>query len=214
MVLSKPLSMYLLISIFLAPSCIRFTGPEDVRRDLGDQAGVQLKQETGFTVTRSGMWLARKFVKDEDVPLEGVRRVEIGVYEVKGLRKGSEEPARLDLGHLKGWEPIVRVREDDEQVFVLIKQEEQLIRGLLVVVAEQDEWVLVRLRGKLNQVFERSMEMVFADMNRPDLYAMTRRERGLDPEPEPTEFEFTYTAAGHGTCIESDDLRKLINERP
>lgn len=181
----------------LGVSCVRFVGPDDIRHDLSVQAGVNLKQETGFTFTRSAVWLARKFVKEEDFTLEGVRRVEIGVYEVKGLKDGRQSPSPLDMTKLEGWVPIVRVHETGEDVMVLFKEKDDVVRALLVVVAEPDEWVLVRIRGKLDQVLEQAIEMAFQDVDRPDLYAKTRRERGLDPAVDDTEkpgdFEQTVT---------------------
>ena len=176
--------LWLALIALLGVSCVRFVGPEDIRHDLSDQAGVKLEQETGFTFTRSAVWLARNFVKEEDFTLEGVRRVEIGVYEVKDYKRGQDAPAPLDLTRLDGWEPIVRVHEPGEDVMVLFKEKDEVVRALLIVVAEPDEWVLVRIRGKLNQVMEQAMEMAFADVDRPDLYAKTRRERGLDPPIE------------------------------
>ena len=144
----------LLVSIaLLGVSCVRFVGPEDIRHDLSDQAGVKLKQETGFTFTRSAVWLARHFVKEEDFTLEG-------------------------------WESIVRVHEPGEDVMVLFKAKDDVVRSLLIVVAEPDEWVLVRIRGKLDKVLEQAIEMAFEDVGRSDLYAKTRRERGLDPPVE------------------------------
>jgi hypothetical protein len=178
----------LLVSIaLLGVSCVRFVGPEDIRYDLSDQAGVKLKQETGLTLTRSAVWLARNFVDEDDFTLEGVRRIEVGVYEVKGLKRGQQSPSPLDLTKLEGWVPIVRVSEPGEDVMVLIKEKDDVVRALLVVVAEQDEWVLVRIRGKLDRVLEQAMEMAFQDVDRPDLYAKTRRERGLDPADGETE---------------------------
>ena len=64
----------------------------------------------------------------------------------------------------------------------MLRQEDEKIRGLLVVVAERDEWVLVRVRGKLDLIVEDVMRMAFDQADRPDRYADTRRERGLDPE--------------------------------
>jgi hypothetical protein len=174
-----------LISL-LGISCVRFVGPQDIRHELSDQAGVKLKQETGFTFTRSAVWLARRFVKEDDFTLEGVRRVEIGVYEVKGFEDGRQSASPLDLTKLEGWVPIVRVRESGEDVMVLFKEKDDVVRELLVVVAESDEWVLVRIRGKLDRVLEQAIEMAFEDVDRPDLYAKTRRERGLDPLVEGT----------------------------
>jgi hypothetical protein len=184
------ISLLLASTVLLGLSCVRFVGPEEIRHDLSDQAGVKLKQETGLTLTRSAVWLARKFVDQDDFTLEGVRRIEVGVYEVKGLKGRRESPSPLDLTRLEGWEPVVRVNEPGEDVIVLIKEKDEVVRALLVVVAEQDEWVLVRIRGKLNRVLEEAMEMAFKDADRPDLYAKTRRERGLDPpvdDVEPTE---------------------------
>ena len=178
--------LWLALIALLGVSCVRFHGPEDIRHDLSAQAGVKLKQETGFTFTRSAVWLARKFVKEEDFTLEGVRRVEIGVYEVKGFKGGREAPSPLDMTHLDGWVPIVRVREPGEDVMVLFKEKDDVVRALLVVVAESDEWVLVRIRGKLDRVMEQAIEMAFEDVDRPDLYAKTRRERGLDPPVDDT----------------------------
>jgi hypothetical protein len=179
-------STVMLCTLLMAVGCVRFLGPEDVRQDLSAQAGVKLKQETGVTVTRSGLWLARQFVDDEEVPLAGLRRVEVGVYEVRGLRRGVETPRRLDLRHLAGWDPMVRIQEPGEEVMVLTKQDKRdRIRSMLIVVAEDDEWVLVRLYGKLDGVIEQAMKMAFEDVDRPELYARTRHERGLTEPPEP-----------------------------
>ena len=169
-----------LLTALLSTGCVRLVGPEDVRLELSEQAGVKLKQETGFTVTRSGIWLARQFVDSEEVPLHGVRRVEVGVYEVRGLKSGLEEARRIDPGYFHEWTPIVRVNEDGEQLMVLVREKEESLRALLVVVAEPDEWVLVRVYGHLDDLLEQAMSMAFEEVDRPDLYARTRRERGLD----------------------------------
>ena len=169
-----------MLTVLLATGCVRLVGPEDVRLELSEQAGVKLKQETGFTVTRSGIWLARQFVDDDEVPLRGVRRVEVGVYEVRGLKRGLDEPRRLDPAYFRDWTPIVRVNEDEEQLMVLVREKDESLRAMLVVVAEPEEWVLVRVYGKLDDLLEQAMSMAFEEVDRPDLYAKTRRERGLD----------------------------------
>jgi len=169
----------------LSSSCVRLIGPEDVRLALSDQAGVKLRQETGLTVTRSGLWLARQFVDEQEVPLRGLRRVEVGVYEVEGLRRGRLEPAPLDPAYFKDWTPVVRVREDGEEVLVLLREKDDHVRSLLVVVTEPEEWVLVRMRGRLDGLIEQALRMAFDEVERPDLYAKTRRERGLDAPQSP-----------------------------
>ena len=114
--------------------------------------------------------LVRWATSEEEIPLRGVRRIEVGVYQVQGLRRGVQERQRMDPPELPGWQNVARVREDNEEVFVLVREEEGQIRGLLVVVAEEDEWVLVRIRGKLQRTFESVMELAFDRAERPDLY--------------------------------------------
>lgn len=175
----------LLVPVLGGVGCIRLTGPEDVRQDLSEIAGVKLRQETGFTVTRSGMWIARKAMKmsgEEEISLRGIRRVEVGVYEVKGLRRGIDERVPLTLDDMpKGWHPMVIVEGDDEEIFVMTKHgEDGMIRQLLVVVSEDDEWVLVKIKGKLDHIVEDAMRMAFDQGDRLELYYATRRERGMD----------------------------------
>ncbi len=170
-----------------ATSCIRFHGPEDLRHDLARAAGVKLEREMGLTLTRTGVMLVRWATSEEHIPLRGVRRVEVGVYQVQGLRRGVEDRRSINPPELPGWENVVRVRDDNEDVFVLVREEEGEIRGLLIVVAEEDEWVLVRIRGKLQRTLESVMELAFDRAERPDLY-----------EPVLAEYRKNEPAVGDG----------------
>jgi hypothetical protein len=186
---SRAVTLAALIATLAGPACIRFHGPEDVRRELARSAGVKLDREMGFTVTRSGVWLARKIMKwsdeTEEFSLKGVRRVEIGVYQVDGLRKGYAEPAGLHEIEFPDWTPVVKVQDEDEDVLVAVHENEGRIKGMLVVAMEDDEWVLVRVWGKLDRVIEEVMRMAFDEVDRPDLYERTRRARGLDSVDSP-----------------------------
>jgi hypothetical protein len=71
---------------------------------------------------------------------------------------------------MPGYEHVVRIHDEGEDVFVMVKFEEEQIRRMLVIVAEEDEWVLVRIRGKLNHIFEQAMEMAFDQADKPELY--------------------------------------------
>ena len=169
----KTTGLALLVTMLLplSTACIRWSGPSNLRRDLSREAGVTLDAEVAITVTRSGVALARLFTDGDEIPLKGVRRVEVGVYEVTGLRDGVDEPRRLELPDLPGLTPVVRVHEEGEDVFVLVHQDEDdEIRQMVVVVAEDDEWVLVRIKGKLTKSFEKAMQMAFANTDRPDKY--------------------------------------------
>lgn len=171
-------------------SCIGFHGPEDLRRDLVQATGVDLDRETGVSIGRTGVMLVRWFTPEDEIPLKGVRRVQVGVYEVTDFGDGGYGRGPVIPPELPGWEPVASVREDDENVFVLLRQEEDAIRGMLVIVMEQDEWVLVRIKGKLQHVVEEAMRMAFDRAEHPDLYepaVAEYREARPAADEEPTE---------------------------
>ena len=159
-------------ALTVSPACVRFSGPSSLKRQLSSEAGVELDREFAITITRSGVALARMFTKEEDVPLKGVRRVSVGVYEVRGLREGVEVERAIDVAALlPEMTQIVRVHEDGENVHVLVKHDDrERIRQLVVVVTEADEWVIVRIKGNLNQTVESAMRMAFDEADRPERY--------------------------------------------
>jgi hypothetical protein len=158
------------LGLAAASACIGFRGPEDLRRDIVQTTGVELQREVGVTVGRAGVALVRWFTPEDEIPLKGVRRVQVGVYRVSDAARGDPAADLLEIPALADWEPVVRLRERDENVLVMLRQENDAIRGLLVVVMEGDEWVLVRVRGKLQHVVEEAMQLAFDRTDRPDLY--------------------------------------------
>jgi len=183
----------MLLTALLSLSCVRLHGPEDVRRDLSRESGVRLNRAMGLTVTRSGVWLARKIMKwsgEDEISLKGIRRVEIGVYEVRGLRRGVDEPRALELAGFDDWEQIARIRDEGDEVRVLVREVDGALRNMLVVVADDEEWVLVRIRGRLDKIVQEAMRLAFDQAERPDLYAeveaqVERRRSEPDPAANP-----------------------------
>jgi hypothetical protein len=168
---------------------------------LSREAGVDLQQEFGLTVTRSGIWLAKKSLKwadDVDISLDGLRRVEVGVYTVEGTRGDAAEALDINV-FPTSWDNWVRVQDEGEQVFVMVRPGEtpEQIREMLVVVAEDEEWVIVRLYGDLDRIIEDTMRFAFDQADRPDLYDKTREERDLPPL---------------GDIVEQDDLAEGVAE--
>jgi len=191
----------LLSALLVAPGCVRLTGPDNVSRQLSREAGVDLQQEIGLTVTRSGIWLAKKGLKwsDEvDISLDGLRRVEVGVYTVQGTQGDAAEALDINVFPTE-WDMWVHVQDEGEQVFVMVRpgKKPEEIRGLLVVVAEDEEWVVVRMYGDLDRILEDTMRFAFDQAERPDLYDKTREERDLPPL---------------GDIVEADDLAEGVTE--
>jgi hypothetical protein len=165
----------------LAGACVRFHGPEDMRAELSQAAGVELEREMGVTVTRSGMALARWAMKDEDeISLKGVRRLEVGVYHVTGPLDASVEPSPLEPPDLEGWQLVLSFHGPSEDVFMLAREIKGEVRNLFLVVAEPEEWVLIRLKGKLDAIFEDAVLMAFEEAGRGDLYTKAEREPGWE----------------------------------
>jgi hypothetical protein len=167
----------LLVALVLAPGltgCITSRGPEAIRRDLARDAGVRLDREFGLTVKRSAMWIARTALRhsedEEDLAmLDGIRRVEIGIYRVEGLRPGVDVRRALEPAKFTGFTPLVRVHDDDGDALVLAEQTERGIRTLVVAVADDEEWVIVRIRGRIDALLEDAMRFAFDEAGHPDL---------------------------------------------
>jgi hypothetical protein len=189
-------------------------GPEEIRRDLSKETGVKLDHEFSITVNRGGMWLARQGLKwsgEDEISLKGINLVDVGIYEPAGLRKGFEAPRAVHPDYFKGYEALVRVQEqeDGENVLVMTREKSEKIKGLIVVVTEPEEWVIVRVKGNLNEILEQALAGAFDEIERPDLYEKTREERGLDPQPaaeEDPEAEFAeieHDSSGEPTANEA-----------
>lgn len=173
------------LAVLAGMGCFRLGGPDAVTQTLSREAGVELDQEFGLTVTRGGVWLAKKGMRwadDVDISLDGLRRVEVGVYTVRD--RGDARTGWLDE-HLfpTEWTPWVSVKDGDSNVMVMVKQGNHAedIRGMLVVVAEDEEWVVVRLKGDLYRIMEDALRFAFEETDRPGLYEKTREERDLPP---------------------------------
>ena len=78
--------------------------------------------------------------------------------------------------------------DEGEDVFVMTRLDDGEIRGMLVVVMERDEWVLVRIKGRLDHMVENTMLMAFEQADRPELFepavARYREEHGRAPADE------------------------------
>ena len=84
------------------------------------------------------------------------------ISKLKGIRvqiysiEDNAEAAMNQFGDTKsslkssGWEPIVQVNEDDEQVLVYMKAVEGNMEGMTVMVVDQEEAVFVNVIGQLN----------------------------------------------------------------
>ena len=81
--------------------------------------------------------------------LKGIR---VQMYATDENAGAAKEQFNKVKGNLKssGWEPIVQVNEDDEQVQIFMKMDGENMEGLTVMVVDDEEAVFVNIIGQLN----------------------------------------------------------------
>jgi len=81
--------------------------------------------------------------------LKGVR---VQIYNIDDNAEAAKNQFSQVKTKLKstGWEPIVQVNEDDEQVLVYIKMSNDNMEGMTVMVVDEEQAVFVNVIGQLN----------------------------------------------------------------
>lgn len=137
-----------LAAIASTPGCFFLGEPADLRRDVARSWDLTVEKETGIELGRITTAIARAFARgDGEDSLEGIRKIELGVYRVleRGAGVDQRRPLRLD-----GWEPVVHARDGEgNETWVLYRLRGGSIRGLALVSLDGDELVLTRLSGSL-----------------------------------------------------------------
>lgn len=81
--------------------------------------------------------------------LKGVRVQIFNTEENADAAKAQFSEVRKTL-NASGWEPIVQVNEEDEQVMIYMKMKDQNMEGMTVMVVDDEEAVFVNVIGQLN----------------------------------------------------------------
>lgn len=97
--------------------------------------------------------------------LHDVSHVQVAVYDVyhRGDVAALDTPPRLEKLLADGWEMGVRVRDTDEVVWLLYRADEKSVHEMFVVTLDNDELVLVKLKGHLEKLLARALEESHGD---------------------------------------------------
>ena len=159
------LPLTLALVVMTSAGCWFGTGStSDIRYEFTRQTGVVLEPEFGVKLGRISTAFGKMFAHGPDVPkLQGVNKVEVRVYAVAdGF---AHDRARLAALDFPGWSQLVRVREDGEEVLVMVKPElDGTIPAMLVLVNDGDELVVVRLKGKLHKFMRANLDEILEDV--------------------------------------------------
>ena len=141
--------------------CVWTPELNNIKQDIASQIpGATFEHEVSFAIGPGGMALARAvttFVppaREARNWLKDVSRVEVAVYEVvrSELPERLQTPQRIAEMLADGWEMAARVREQDEATWVLYKLDGDSVREVFVVALNQEELVMVKVKGHLERV--------------------------------------------------------------
>jgi hypothetical protein len=93
--------------------------------------------------------------------LGDVRRVKVGVFEASGFDavKGSRLPSGLRHQlERTGWELALQVRDEEELVWVFFRERRGVVRDIFLTVADGEELVIVRFKGRLDRILARALD--------------------------------------------------------
>jgi hypothetical protein len=166
--MSRTVLLTLLVALPSLTGCFYSREIAHVRRDIERQYPEarferQVVVNAGPVLLRLSKWITRR-VDDEDARmaadyLEEVRRVKVGVYRTEHL----PDLEKLDLPALRrfqreGWDVAVRVRDADEAVWVLYRENRYTVRDMYVLVLSDDELVIASIEGRLDRLLQKAIE--------------------------------------------------------
>ena len=153
------LVLALTLSVFMLSSC-GITAPRSNEGFANlDSPGMS---DTDRTMTISlgptTLRFAARFMDDEpetQALLRSLDGVRIRIYEVTG---DNERIARNfeHMGHKlskDGWNPVMLIREEDELVQMYVKPSGNVIKGLTIVSADDEDVVVINIMGDIDPVY-------------------------------------------------------------
>ena len=169
----------LILSIVLivttSSGCLWAPELDGVRKDLERQLpGSSFHREFALSVGPITLGFARmitRFVPDAAEAreyLQDVRNVKVAIYDVKNLPDDPDlrMPKKLEsLLENEGWEIAAKVNQDSDNVWVLYRTEDDSIKDLYAVVLSDDELVLVRAHGNIDQLAVKAMREHVGDVS-------------------------------------------------
>jgi len=93
--------------------------------------------------------------------MRGVENVQIAVYKVKHL--GNLDRAEIPSGLSElldddDWEVMVKTNEPDERVWILYREDGDVVRDIHMTVLSNDELVLLRVSGHINDILDKAIK--------------------------------------------------------
>jgi hypothetical protein len=132
----------------LGLGCATSFSPAAIRSEIVRQTGADPSRVFELNLGRVTMALARQVIgpsADGSLPLAGLARLELAVYEVPATG------ANLDFTRMavRGWEPTVRAKTPTGSTLVLVRSSGENIGDVVLVAADAKQAIYARLAGRL-----------------------------------------------------------------
>ena len=124
--------------------CILPIGPEDLRLALSRSSGMKLQQEIGLSVDGLTLTVVGGLA-GVPIPLHHLLWADVGIYRVTNPSGEEDTGDTFVMPELRGWKRFVRMRENDEDVQLFVLEFGDAIHGMVFIVRNEDEVVIVRL---------------------------------------------------------------------
>jgi len=159
------------VGLLAVPGC--FWAPElsSIRRDIQDQLpGASFEKNVELSFGPAAIACARLVTglvpgaREARPWLRNVSRVQVGVYDAHiGSAAELRMPRKLQSLIDDGWETAIRVRDDDQAVWVLYRADEESIREVFIVVLDDEELVIIKAKGRLERIVAAALDEAGGD---------------------------------------------------
>lgn len=136
----------------LAQGCATRFSPELIRDEIAQQRGTAPLSVFELNLGRFTTLLVRSALTedstDDAIPFAGLQQLQLAVYETSS----AIDPA-IDITQIpvRGWEPVVRLHNEQHSGVLLIRSEQDAIADLVIVAASREGVVYARLIGRLSR---------------------------------------------------------------
>jgi len=156
------------VAVVLSVSgCLWAPDLDRVRKDLEKQMpGVEFDRRIALSLGPIAMTFVRGALalapdtREAAGYVRDVHSVGVAVYTARNLPRDFDvrlPKAIEELVEDGGWEIAVKTRDDGEAVWILCSMEGDAIKGLYVVALDEEELVLVRAKGRLEEMFKKAI---------------------------------------------------------
>lgn len=124
--------------------------------DFGELGSIFGEPTVQIAVGASLLNLVSSLSSEEDPDaaalLKRLNGVRVNVYETSGIAAGAVDYVKNISSQLgdRGWESVVTVNSDDEQVRIFMKINGDMVEGITVMAVEDTEAVFVNVIGNIN----------------------------------------------------------------